>query len=189
VKNLRNLSHVLKSLSDEQGANAAVAVLLKQDKEDFSVFFVKRVENAADPWSGQMAFPGGKRDEMDVDLKQTVVRETLEETGMNLLDCCRFLGVLSVLRSRPRPDLRILPFVVLVEYEPRVKLNRNELEDFCWIPFEELVQSKTLVKFDSGEFPACSVRNKVIWGLTYRILENLFTVVKLSQAASSPKMS
>jgi 5-carboxymethyl-2-hydroxymuconate isomerase len=57
-------------------------------------------------------------------------------------------------------------------------LNRNELEDFCWIPFEELVQSKALVKFDSGEFPACSVRNRVIWGLTYKILENLFTVYR-----------
>ena len=188
MKNLRNLSHVLKPLSDEQGANAAVAVLLKQEKEDFSVFFVKRVKNTADPWSGQMAFPGGKRDEKDVNLKQTVVRETLEETGINLLDRCRFLGVLSALRSRPRPDLRILPFVVLVEHEPRVRLNRKELEDFCWIRFEELVQSKTLVKFDSGEFPACSVRNKVIWGLTYRILENLFTIIKLNWAVSGPRM-
>jgi 8-oxo-dGTP pyrophosphatase MutT (NUDIX family) len=167
-------------LSDEQGANAAVAVLLKQEKEGFSVFFVKRVENVADPWSGQMAFPGGKRDETDVDLKQTVVRETLEETGINLLEGCRFLGVLTALRSRPRPDLCILPFVVSVEDEPRVRLNREELEDFCWIPFEELVRSKTLVKLDFGEFPACSVKNRVIWGLTYRILENLFTVVKLS---------
>jgi len=175
-------------LSEEQGANAAVAVLLKQEKEDFSVFFVKRVENAADPWSGQMAFPGGKREEKDVNLKQTVVRETLEETGINLLDGCRFLGVLTTLQSRPRPDLRILPFVVLVEHEPRVRLNRKELEDFCWIPFEELVQSKTLVEFDSGEFPACSVRNRVIWGLTYRILENLFTVIKLNWAARGPRM-
>ncbi len=180
MKDVRNLSRVLRSLSVEQGANAAVAVLLRQEKEDLSVFFVKRVENPADPWSGQMAFPGGKRDEMDVDLKQTVVRETLEETGIDLLEGCRFLGVLTALRSRPRPDLFVLPFVVLVEDEPCVRLNRKELEDFCWIPFEELVQSKTLVKLDSGEFPACSVRNRVIWGLTYRILENLFTVVKLS---------
>ncbi len=178
MKDVGNLSRVLRSLSDEQGANAAVAVLLKQEKEGFSVFFVKRDENVADPWSGQMAFPGGKRDEKDVDLKQTVVRETLEETGISLLEGCRFLGVLTALRSRPRPDLCILPFVVLVEYEPRVRLNRNELEDSCWILFEELVHSKTLVKFDFGEVPACSVGNRVIWGLTYRILENLFTAYR-----------
>jgi len=179
VRDVRSLSCVLRSVSEEQGANAAVAVLLKQEKEDFRVFFVKRVENDADPWSGQMAFPGGKRDEKDVNLKQTVVRETLEETGINLLDCCRFLGVLTAVRSRPRPDLRILPFVVLVEYEPLVRLNRKELEDFYWIPFKELVQSKTFVKFDFGEFPAYFVRNEVIWGLTHRILEDFFAVLKL----------
>jgi len=179
VRDVRGLSRVLKPVSEEQGANAAVAVLLRQEKGDFSVFFVKRVENVADPWSGQMAFPGGKRDRKDVDLMQTVVRETLEETGINLLEGCRFLGVLTALRSMPRPDLRILPFVVLVEYEPRVRLNRKELEDFYWIPFKELGQSKTFVKFDFGEFPAHSVRNEVIWGLTHKILENLFAVLKL----------
>jgi len=179
VKNVSGLSRVLKPVSDEQGANAAVAVLLRQEKEDFSVFFVKRVENRADPWSGQMAFPGGKRDEKDMNLKETVVRETLEETGINLLDRCRFLGVLTAVRSRPRPDLRILPFVVLVEYEPRVRLNRKELEDFFWIPLKELVQSKTFVKFDFGEFPAYHVRNEVIWGLTHRILENFLAVLRL----------
>jgi 8-oxo-dGTP pyrophosphatase MutT (NUDIX family) len=180
LKDFRNLSSVLRSVSEEQGANAAVAVLLKQEKDDFSIFFVKRVENPADPWSGQMAFPGGKRDEKDLNLKQTVLREALEETGISLLDRCSFLGVLAALRSEPRPDLCILPFVVLVEHEPRVRLNPKELEDFCWIPFKELAQSKTLVKFDFGEFPAYSVRNEVIWGLTYKILGDLFAVLRLS---------
>jgi 8-oxo-dGTP diphosphatase len=180
VKDIGSLSRVLRSVSEEQRANAAVAVLLKQEKEGFSILFVKRVESPSDPWSGQMAFPGGKRDDKDSSLKQTVVRETLEETGIDLLDCCRFLGVLAALGSTPRPDLRILPFVVLVEYEPSVRLNRKELEDFYWIPFKELAQSKTSVKFDFGEFPAYSVRSEVIWGLTYRILGNLFKVLKLS---------
>ena len=179
MKDVRSLSRVLRPVSDEQGANAAVAVLLKQEKEDFSVFFVKRVENPADPWSGQMAFPGWKCSEQDLNLKQTVLREILEETGISL-DRCRFLGVLTALRSTPRPDLRVLPFVVLVEYEPRVRLNREELEAFFWVPFKELVQSKTFVRFDFGEVPAYSVRDEVIWGLTYRIFEDFFAVLKLS---------
>jgi len=180
VKDVRSLSSVLGRVSEEQGANAAVAVLLRQEKEDFSILFVKRVENSADPWSGQMAFPGGKRSEQDLNLRQTVLRETLEETGISLLDRCRFLGVLKVLRSAPRPDLRVLPFVVLVEYEPRVRLNRKELEDFYWIPLGELAQSKTFVRFDFGEVPAYSVRDEVIWGLTYRIFEDFFAVLRLS---------
>jgi len=168
------LSKVLRPVSEEQDADAAVALMLKPMNQDFKVLFVKRGENPTDPWSGQMALPGGKRDARDKNLKQTVVRETLEETNIDLLDRCRFLGVLTALRSRPRPEIKILPFVILLEHEPSIKLNEKELEGFVWISLRELVQSKGTVKFDFGESPAYVVGGSVIWGLTYRILENFF---------------
>ena len=170
---------MLEPASEGQDANAAVALLLKPVDQDLKVLFVKRVENPADPWSGQMAFPGGKRDAKDQNLKQTVVRETLEETNINLLDRCRFLGVMETLRSKQRPEMKILPFVVLLEHEPSIKLN-EELEGFVWISSEELVKHKGTVKFSFGEFPAYIVGNSVIWGLTYRILEKFVHTLKYS---------
>jgi len=164
------LSKVLNPVSEIQEADAAVALLLKLMDQNLKVFIVKRVENATDPWSGQMALPGGKRDAKDQNLKQTVVRETLEETNMNLFDNCRFLGVMKPLRSTQRPEMKILPFVVLVEHEAIIKLN-EELEWFVWISLEEIKEHKGAVKFSFGEFPAYVVGNNVIWGLTYRILE------------------
>ena len=137
---------------------------------DLGVLFVKRVEKPADPWSGQMALPGGKRDAEDENLRQTVVRETLEETNIDLLHRCRFLGVMDTLRSTRRPEMQILPFVVLLEHEPKIKLN-EELEGFFWISLDELVQHKGTVEFSFGEVPAYAVGGQVIWGLTYRILE------------------
>ncbi len=178
LSNVENLSKALRPVSDEQGANAAVALLLKLEREDLNVLFVKRVENLADPWSGQMAFPGGKRDSKDENLRQTVVRETLEETNINLLDRCRFLGVLTAQRSKPRPDMKILPFVIMVEHEPNMKLNEKELEEFAWLPLKEIARSKGYQRFDFGEVPVYAVRGKVIWGLTYRILENFFAILK-----------
>jgi len=80
------------------------------------------------------------------------------------------LGVIEPLRSTQRPEMKILPFVVLLEHEPSIKLN-EELEGFVWISLEELIQHKGMVKFSFGEFPAYIVGNTVIWGLTYRILE------------------
>ncbi len=124
-----------------------------------------------------MALPGGKRDSKDKDLKQTVVRETSEETNINLLHRCRFLGVMETLRSTQRPDMKILPFVILLEHEPSIKLN-EELEGFVWISLEELVRHKGTVKFSFGESPAYIVRNSVIWGLTYRILERFINTFK-----------
>jgi len=163
---------VLKRISERQDADAAVALLMKPMNRDLSVLFVKRVETPTDPWSGQMALPGGKRDAEDQNLKQTVVRETLEETNINLLHHCRFLGVMEPLRSTRRPDMQILPFVVLLEHEPKIKLN-DELEGFFWISLDELVQHRGTVELSFGEVPGYTAGGQVIWGLTYRILEKL----------------
>lgn len=177
--NIEKLSKALRPTLDEQEANAAVALLLKLGNAGLNVLFVKRVENPADPWSGQVALPGGKRDAGDLNLKQTVSRETLEETNINLLDDCRFLGVLSALRSRPRLGLKILPFVILLEHEPSIKLNEKELEGFVWMSLKEVFLGKGSFRFSFGEVPAYTVRRTVIWGLTYRILENFIRTLKL----------
>ena len=172
VISIERLSRVLKPVSAEQDADAAVALLLNHANEGFRILFVKRAENPADRWSGQTAFPGGKRSSEDQSLRQTVVRETLEETNINLLDRCRFLGVMTALTSTLRPEMKVLPFVVLLEREPTIKLNKKELERFVWISMEELFQNQKTVKFDFGEFPAYIIGDSIIWGLTYRILKD-----------------
>ena len=179
VDSIEKLPKVLKPVSEGQDADAAVALLLKTVDQDLKIFFVKRVENPDDPWSGQMALPGGKRDAKDRNLKHTVVRETSEETSINLLDRCRFLGVMEPLRSKQRPEMKIFPFVVLLEHEPSVKLN-EELEWFVWISLEELIQHKGTANLGFGEFPAYIIGNSVIWGLTYRILEKFVHTLKYS---------
>jgi 8-oxo-dGTP diphosphatase len=167
------LSNVLRPVSDEQGANASVAVLLKLDGGKLRVLFVRRVRNSRDPWSGQMALPGGKREAKDRNLKETVIRETLEETNISLLENCRFLGAMSAFQSKPRPETRVLPFVVLVEDEQSIRLNENELEEYFWVSVEELVRNRTRVGLGFGESPAFVLGNMVIWGLTFRIIERL----------------
>jgi 8-oxo-dGTP diphosphatase len=176
VDTIEKLLRDLKPVSEE--ADAAVAILLKPFNRDLRVLFAKRVENPTDPWSGQIALPGGKRDAKDQDLKQTVARETLEETNINVLDRCRFLGTLPVQRSKPRPEIRILPFVILVEHEPTIKLGKQEIESYVWIALEELQRHRGTFKLNLGEVDAYIIENYVIWGLTYRILENLFRILQ-----------
>jgi len=169
------LSKTLKP-ADWLDAGAAVVVLLKVADQEFQVLFVKRAEKLTDPWSGQTAFPGGKRDPEDKDLKETVVRETLEETGMNLLEGCCFLGAMEPVRSTQRPEMRILPFVVLQEKEQNIELN-EELTDYFWVPLKELVHSKRSVKYRFEEHPAYIIGNNIVWGLTYRIVHNLLSLL------------
>jgi len=167
------VSKVLRAVWDEQGANASVAVILRLDGGKLRVLFVRRVRNSRDPWSGQMALPGGKREAKDRSLKETVIRETLEETNINLLENCRFLGVMSVFQSKPRPETKVLPFVVLVEDKQLIRLNENELEEYFWVSVEELVRNRTKARFGFAESPAFVLGNMIIWGLTFRIIERL----------------
>ena len=169
----------MKSASAEQEADAAVALLLKHANEGFRILLVKRVENPVDPWSGQMAFPGGKSSPEDRNLMQPVVRETLEETSIHLLDRCRFVGVMTALTSTRRPEMKVLPFVVLLQHEPSIKLNREELERYVWISVEELFQNESIAKFDFGEFPAYIIGDSIIWGLTYRILKDFKRLITM----------
>ena len=170
---IEKLSKALKPVSEGQDATAAVAILLKPVDQDIKILFVKRAESPTDPWSGQMAFPGGKRDAKDQNLKQTVVRETLEETNINLLDGASFLGVMEALSPGRRLEMKILPFVVLLDYEPTIRLNENELMSFVWISLEKLAQLQSSVEFSFGKFPAYIIGDNVIWGLTYRIVKKV----------------
>jgi 8-oxo-dGTP pyrophosphatase MutT (NUDIX family) len=164
------LPSALKPLSDEQGANAAVALLLKPNAGDFEMFLVKRAIRAGDVWSGQMALPGGKREPQDGDLTATIIRETWEETGIDLCKS-RFLGVLDAVYPVPRRDVLVLPFVVLLENDPKITLNHGELASCLWVSYEEIQQGagKTFVP-NVGEVPALLLHNAVVWGMTYRIL-------------------
>lgn len=184
-----SVDRVLEALNlqaSTQDADGAVALLLKTVDQDFKVLFVKRVENPSDPWSGDIGFPGGKRDLTDRSLKQTVIRETLEETNINLLDRCRFLGELAAINSTRRPEISVVPFVVLLEHEPAIKLNRRELESFIWVSIDQLRQYRGTVNFSFGEFPAYLVGSDAIWGLTYRILQTFFKSVKNKPSQQPP---
>jgi 8-oxo-dGTP pyrophosphatase MutT (NUDIX family) len=173
---LEKLSRALRQFTGKEGAEAAVALLIRVVGESLEVLVVERVVSARDPWSGQIALPGGKRGAEDADLRATAVREVLEETGIDILKKGQFLGVLSVSASSGRADMRVLPFVILVEDEPTVNLNTAELEWFAWIPMNDLIRHRGRVEFAFGEQPAYAIDDVVIWGLTFRILEEFFAV-------------
>jgi len=183
VKNLKidEITKVLKPFSTKQEANATVAILLKPNDQDIDILFVKRAENPRDPWSGQIALPGGKRSSKDRNLKETVFREILEETGINLLDRCMLLGVTAPVRSRLNPEIKVLPFVFLLEHEPEIKLNMNELERYYWIPIRDLVRNKRAARFRSGIHPAFIIGDIKIWGLTFRILKEFFHTLSIDK--------
>jgi len=99
--------------------------------------FVKRAESAVDPWSGQIAFPGGRFEHPDNGIIDTAIREAREETGIDLLVQSRLVGTLDEVRPSNRPNLIVTPFVALVEDRPIPKLG-SEIEEAFWAPLRRL---------------------------------------------------
>lgn len=178
AEDIEKLRRRLKKFSEQTQAAAAVALIMREVDKGVRLLVVKRVENPKDPWSGQMALPGGRSEPQDRNLKETAIRETLEETNINLLFESEFLGVLDPVRSAVRPDMKILPFVFLLGYEPKIKLCEAELERYVWVTPRQLLANKGSARFSFGAFPAYLVHNNVIWGLTYMILTKFLEVIE-----------
>jgi 8-oxo-dGTP pyrophosphatase MutT (NUDIX family) len=160
---------------------AAVAMVLRDGALGLELLFIRRSEHPNDPWSGQMAFPGGRSEAGDVDLRATAVRETREELALDLDAVGRLLGPLDEVRAmaRLRPmNLAIAPFVFRLEREPELTLS-EEVESVHWIPVAALLDPKArsahLYEHQGTmiEYPCLRVGELMIWGLTYRMFVDL----------------
>jgi len=165
-------------VADVVQRRAAVALVLREAGAGIEVLFIRRADHPQDPWSGQMAFPGG-RAEPGEDLRATAVRETREEIGVDLERDAEPLGVLDEVRAmaRLRPvSLTILPFVFRLRGAP-VPVLSDEVQSVHWIPLDLLLDAERRSVMDYTEpkggtlqFPCLRVEDVVIWGLTYRML-------------------
>jgi 8-oxo-dGTP pyrophosphatase MutT (NUDIX family) len=162
---------------------AAVALVLRATP-GLELLLIKRATSERDPWSGHMALPGGRRDAADADLIDTARRETREETGVDLGRNASALGRLDdVAPSSVRlPRLTIAPFVFGVSAETRAYVASEEVERVHWVSVEELrapgTRSTVEIPLPGGlrSFPCYHVAGEVVWGLTYRIVEQFLEV-------------
>jgi 8-oxo-dGTP pyrophosphatase MutT (NUDIX family) len=168
-------------VGDEVGRRAAVALVLRDGRSGVELLFIRRADHPEDPWSGQMAFPGGRSEPGDADLRATAVRETEEEIGVDLSRDAEFLGALDEVRAmaRMRPvDLAIAPFVFRLRDDAALHPN-HEVRSVHWIPLDELVREDRRSVMDYAyqgstlQFPCLRVEDVVIWGLTYRMFVSL----------------
>lgn len=154
---------------------AAVSLVIRA-RERLELLIIKRATHDRDPWSGHMALPGGRWEPGDSGLLGTAIRETLEETGIDLAARGRPLGRLDdVAPATPRlPPMRIAPFVFGVPGHVEAAVASYELESVHWIPIERLPEASTTVRIDfsgfSKTFPSYGVGEEHVWGLTHRIL-------------------
>jgi 8-oxo-dGTP pyrophosphatase MutT (NUDIX family) len=179
-------SHSASGTEEREGIRRAAVALIIRAGEDGTpeLLFIKRAEYPADPWSGQIAFPGGREEAADPTLADTAARETREETGIDLVRDGTVIGTLDDLRPQTvkLPAVIVRPYVVLLtRIEPLVL--SDEVALAFWVPLEAF---KSAPAWRDTDVLARGVElnrrafhhgGHVIWGMTERILAQLLALL------------
>lgn len=170
---------------DGDPTRAAVAVVLRRaDGDQIELLLIKRSEREGDPWSGHIALPGGRHDPVDATLQDTALRETIEETGIDIARDGRVLGTLDELRPRTPalPSIIVTPFVAVVPADVAIATS-DEVASAFWVPLAALadptvaVESEVSARGATWRVPSYQLGVHVVWGMTERILRNLLTLM------------
>jgi 8-oxo-dGTP pyrophosphatase MutT (NUDIX family) len=152
---------------------AAVALVLAPNPDQ--ILLIRRAERVGDPWSGHLALPGGRRQHDDADLLATAMRETLEETGIDLQreGCVAQLDDL-VPRTPTLPPIVVRPFVFVVDRadEPGTS---GEVVQSMWTSIEALARAGLVtrqidVKGSLRDVAGYEIGDGLLWGMTERIV-------------------
>jgi 8-oxo-dGTP pyrophosphatase MutT (NUDIX family) len=158
---------------------AAIALILLEVDASLEVLLIERAERSGDPWSGHMALPGGHLEPTDVDLAATAERETLEEVGLDLRRSGERLGRLSDSAPVRGVPIAVRPYVYLLQARPVLALS-DEVRQAWWVPIAPLQRGERRTTFSFSragqqrQFPAWDVDGHIVWGLTYRVLDEFF---------------
>ncbi len=168
---------------------ASVAMILHQGASDLEILFIQRAAHHLDPWSGHIAFPGGKLEDGEQEC-QAACRETREEIGIDL-EQGHFLGRLSDIIGANLP-VRVSCCLFGVDRVRCRPVLNEEVRDLFWVPLSDLrdperhLQSR--VAFDQKRFEVPAIRlpvdNKpVLWGITYRLVMQFLCLLEDESAA------
>ena len=111
--------------------HSAVAIAI--DPKGY-VLMIQRAKHKGDPWSGHMAFPGGKYEPEDDSLWETALRECKEELGFALKDFGDPLGALTRIHH---PKIYVDALVFLLSKKPNPNPNK-EVSGYFWVSLADL---------------------------------------------------
>lgn len=166
---------------------SAVAVVLRFGVPGPEVLLMTRTVHEADPWSGQVALPGGRHEPEDPDLLATAIRETHEEVGLDLGGSGELLTRFAPIQARARGgkiDMDVTPFAFRFDggVEP---VAGPEASEVFWMPLTPVVAGELDGHYPyerAGvvhELPSWHYEGRVVWGLTYRMLRGMLEETRL----------
>jgi 8-oxo-dGTP pyrophosphatase MutT (NUDIX family) len=173
-------SEIIKNLTEYRAS--AVAIVLFEEQDDYQFILIQRTEYEG-KHSGQISFPGGKKEDSDESYEMTARRECFEEIGIDLTDAT-LLGKLSPVYI-PVSGFLVEPFVFNYPYNPIYKRQNREVASIFSVPIKELLQDDVIsmmnIRTENNlvmkNVPCFNLQEKQIWGATALMINELREVV------------
>ena len=169
----------------EHPLRAAVALVLRPGGAgELELLMIKRADYEGDPWSGHVALPGGRQEPDDLSLERTAIRETWEETAIDIEHAGAIVGTLDEVSPRTPTVRRVIvrPYVAAVV--PGVTVVESpEVAAAFWVPLGALRETAgwttaaVVAEGQSLSVPAFAHGDYVVWGLTERILRSFLGIL------------
>lgn len=192
--NNREIKHL-----DNESEYSVILPLIEADDEMF-ILFEKRAYNLKTQ-PGEISFPGGKIEDDETNL-DAAIRETCEELNINNKD----VNVIGKLDYIITPyNIIIYPFVAKLKINNicDINFNKDEVDDIFIAPLEFFIKDKPITKnieiktnikkdfpfhlipngedykWRRGSYPVYfyTYKDKIIWGLTARIIKNFIDII------------
>jgi 8-oxo-dGTP pyrophosphatase MutT (NUDIX family) len=168
-----------RKFSQREPALASVLVPIVM-REKPTVLLTERTTHLS-THSGQVAFPGGKRDDTDTDETHTALREAHEEIGLEP-EFIEVIGRMPIYTTGSQ--FIITPVVALVDPRHHLKLNAFEVADAFEVPLEFLMNPahhrRHAVEFGGIRREWFSMpymdgtAERFVWGATAAMLRNFY---------------
>lgn len=160
----------------------AVLVLLYPLNNDVHTVLIQRPTYEG-VHSAQVAFPGGKKEEADISLTVTALREAQEEVGIQP-EAVEVIGNLTHLYIPPSNFL-VTPVVAFSNKPPVFIPQKEEVDEILQVSlhefFKENVEQEKTIHLQQNislNVKYYDVHNKVIWGATAMMIAELKEVLK-----------
>ncbi len=167
--------------------DAAVLILFFYDENILKTMFIRRAVYDG-VHSGQVSFPGGKREAADTSLIDTALREATEEAGISASNV-KILGALTPLYI-PVSNIEVTPIVGWHNGKPAFKLQEREVDKLIVAPVDYFRQPSALksgifpVRGEDMEIKYFDYNGEVIWGATAMIFNEMLEVLRLSESSA-----
>lgn len=179
----RRLETIKPTPAPVQGRRAAVAMIFSGVNRAEALLFIRRAECEKDPWSGDIAFPGGGIEAQDIDCRAAAERETREEIGLRLAQK-DYLGYLGTVGGAALP-VSVSAHVYHLPQLPELTPNYEVFETLS-LPLYVL-RDPERNRIQSFTYGGTSHRHPIVdlhgyasrclWGLSYRLVQNFFAVL------------